>query len=82
MIAMSVASMLLVGVAAGYAALGRASQRFALAQAGLTKAPSPRCRPAHDAAAERNGDPRYRCTLPERCEYDTVSQSCRSTISH
>lgn len=81
MIALSVASMLLVGVGAGYAALGRASQRLALAQAGLSDRPLPRCRPGAAQLKADGVQARYRCSLPERCEYDTVSQSCRSTTS-
>lgn len=83
MIAMTVASLLLMGVAAGYSALGKASQRLALAQAGMAHRTAPRCRPAAANAAavpEKTGQ-RYRCGLPELCEYDTVSQSCRSTTS-
>lgn len=79
MVALSVGSVLLVGVTAGYAALGRASQRLALAQAGLADRPQPRCRPP--AGARPDSQAPYRCALPERCEYDTVSQSCRSTTS-
>lgn len=85
MIAMTIASVLLVGVTAGYAALARAGQRLAVAQAGLTKRPAPRCRPPESPAAIAPSAPeerrRYRCGLPERCDYDTVSQSCRSTTS-
>lgn len=83
MIAMTVASILLVGVTAGYSALARASQRLAVAQTGLTDHPAPRCRPPTSGTgpAEPRAGVRYRCSLPERCEYDTVSQSCRSTIS-
>jgi|GEM_PF-3159686 len=90
MIAMTVASILLVGVTAGYSALARASHRLAVSQAGLTDRPAPRCRPAEAGAGASAVDKgparaparvRYRCSLPERCEYDTVSQSCRSTTS-
>ena len=81
MIAMTVASILLVGVSAGYSALARASHRLAVSQAGLTDRPAPRCRPDAAQAAAPKGEVRYRCDLPERCEYDTVSQSCRSTTS-
>ncbi len=83
MIAMTVASILLVGVTAGYSALARASQRLATSQAGLTDRPAPRCRPleAGAVASTTKVKVRYRCSLPERCEYDTVSQSCRSTTS-
>ena len=83
MIAMTVASILLVGVTAGYSALARASQRLATSQAGLTDRPAPRCRPpeAGAVASTQKVKIRYRCSLPERCEYDTVSQSCRSTTS-
>jgi hypothetical protein len=87
MIAMTVASILLVGVTAGYSALARASHRLAVSQAGLTDRPAPRCRPAEagagapTATAKAPAMVRYRCSLPERCEYDTVSQSCRSTTS-
>lgn len=82
MIAMTVASLLLMGVAAGYSALGKASQRLALAQAGMVHRTTPRCRPpAANAAASEKSGPRDRCSLPELCEYDTVSQSCRSTTS-
>ena len=80
MVALSVASILLVGVTAGYSALGRASQRLALAQGGLIDRPPPLCRPLAGPAAPGRAS-RYRCSLPERCEYDTVSQSCRSTTS-
>lgn len=82
MIAMTVASILLVGVSAGYSALARASHRLAVAQAGVLDRPAPRCRPdTAPAAAPPKGEVRYRCDLPERCEYDTVSQTCRSTTS-
>lgn len=83
MIAMTVASILLVGVTAGYSALSRASHRLALSQAGLTERSPPRCRPPASGAAVSSAGTkiRYRCSLPERCEYDTVSQSCRSTTS-
>lgn len=82
MIALSVASILLVGVSAGYSALGKASQRLALAQSGLTRHGAPRCRPPASAEPiDPASRPRYRCDLPEICEYDTVSQSCRSTTS-
>lgn len=84
MIAMTVASILLVGVTAGYSALARASQRVAISQAGLTDRPAPRCRAPVEGAAPvstARAKVRYRCSLPERCEYDTVSQSCRSTTS-
>lgn len=83
MIAMTVASILLIGVTAGYSALARASQRLATSQAGLTDRPVPRCRPPQAGAtpSPAKAPVRYRCSLPERCEYDTVSQSCRSTTS-
>jgi hypothetical protein len=83
MIAMTVASILLVGVTAGYSALARASQRLATSHAGLVDRPAPRCRPPQAVAASSptKAAVRYRCSLPERCEYDTVSQSCRSTTS-
>lgn len=83
MIAMTVASILLVGVTAGYSALARASHRLALSQAGLTERSGPRCRPPTDGVVVSSSKSRvrYRCSLPERCEYDTVSQSCRSTTS-
>ena len=76
MIAMTVASILLVGVSAGYSAL-------AASPAGLADRPAPRCRPpdARDVPGHVPAKIRYRCDLPERCEYDTVSQSCRSTTS-
>lgn len=83
MIAMTIASILLVGVTAGYSALARASQRLVTAQAGLSERTPPRCRP--DAVGRpvkaTSHTIRYRCSLPERCEYDTVSQSCRSITS-
>lgn len=79
MIAMTVASILLVGVTAAYSALGRASGRLVLAQTGMTQRAAVRCRP--DEATRPQPPSRFRCPLPERCEYDTVSQSCRSTIS-
>lgn len=83
MIAMTVASILLVGVTAGYSALARASHRLAAARSDLTAGPDPRCRPPAGATAPSTTKTRnhYRCSLPERCEYDTVSQSCRSTTS-
>ncbi|HYC98453.1 hypothetical protein [Brevundimonas sp.] len=83
MIAMTVASILLVGVSAGYSALARASHRLAVSQAGLADRPAPRCRPPEPGggAPIPKGRVRYRCDLPERCEYDTVSRSCRSTTS-
>lgn len=81
MIAMTVASILLVGLTAGYSALARSSQRLATAQAGLAKAQPPRCRDPVKGASRPAANARLRCTLPERCEYDTVSQSCRTTTS-
>ncbi|MDI6623295.1 MAG: hypothetical protein QME55_01070 [Brevundimonas sp.] len=80
---MTVASILLVGVSAGYSALARASHRLALSQAGLAERTAPRCRPPEAGTVPVNDKAkvRYRCGLPERCEYDTVSQSCRSTTS-
>ncbi|WP_168196761.1 hypothetical protein [Brevundimonas sp. M20] len=75
MIAMSVASILMVGAGAAYAALGRSAHRLALAQAGLADRAVPTCR-AEDPASSPPERP-YRCTLPERCEFDSVSQSCR-----
>jgi len=82
MIAMTVASILLVGVTAGYSALARAGHRLALSQAGLIERSTPRCRPVQGAIISPAGSQtRYRCSLPERCEYDTVSQSCRATTS-
>jgi hypothetical protein len=81
MIAMAVASILILGVGAAYSALGKASHRLAVAQAGLGDRHPPRCRPEVGAAPSSASRPtaRYRCTLAERCEYDTVSQSCRPT---
>ena len=83
MITMTIASVILVGVTAGYSALARASGRLALAQAGLADQPEPRCRPPEAAGtrAQSKAIIHYRCSLPERCEYDTVSQSCRTTTS-
>jgi hypothetical protein len=80
MIAMTVASIILVGLTAGYSALSRSGQRLATAQAGLADRQVPRCRdPLDSRAAPAAEKPRLRCTLPELCEYDTVSQSCRTT---
>lgn len=80
MIAMTVASIILVGLTAGYSALSRSGHRLAAAQAGLADRQVPRCRdPQGTRRARTAGKPRLRCTLPERCEYDTVSQSCRTT---
>ena len=81
MIAMAVASIMIVGVGAAYSALGRAGHRLAVAQAGLADRSPPRCRAPNSSAPSQDAAARYRCTLPERCEYDTVSQSCRSTPS-
>jgi hypothetical protein len=84
MIAMTVASILLVGVTAGYSSLARASQRLVTSQAGLAERSAPRCRPLVGQPPTANVGQRqirYRCSLPERCEYDTVSQSCRTTTS-
>lgn len=79
MIAMSVASILLLGVTAGYSALGKASHRLALAQAGMADRSTPRCRPDPGTPLLKPSTrQRYRCDLPEICEYDTVSQTCRS----
>jgi hypothetical protein len=75
MLAMTVASILLLGVTAAYSALARATQRLATSNADLTDRPAPQCRPVEGGAA--SSKVRYRCSLPERCEYDTVSQSCR-----
>lgn len=82
MIAMTVASIILVGLTAGYSALARSSQRLATAQTGLAGSQAPRCRETENttALAPSRKAP-LRCTLPERCEYDTVSQSCRTTTS-
>lgn len=77
MIAMAVASTLLLGAGAAYSALGRTAHRLAVTQAGLADRPAPVCRspePASTAPKRRS-----RCELPERCDYDPVSQSCRST---
>lgn len=81
MIAMTVASILLVGVTAGYSALAQASRRLAVAQTGISKHTTPQCRPTAEEARAGTASPEtpYRCGLPERCEYDTVSQSCRAT---
>lgn len=82
MIAMTVASILLIGLTAGYSALSRASSRLAIAQAGLVDRAEPQCRtPTEQAKVDRRPRPRDRCDLPEICEYDTVSQSCRTTTS-
>lgn len=81
MIAMTVASIILMGVTAAYSALSRAAARLAIAERGLAGPPSPTCRPAEAVDAPIGETSRYRCTLPERCEYDTVSQSCRTTTS-
>lgn len=81
MIAMAVASIMIVGVTAAYSALGRAGHRLAVAQAGLAERALPRCRAPTGPASSPDKPGRYRCALPERCEYDTVSQSCRSTPS-
>ena len=82
MIAMTVASILLVGLTAGYSALSKASSRLAIAQAGLADHAEPQCRTTPEQAKTDNRPrPRDRCDLPEICEYDTVSQSCRTTTS-
>lgn len=78
MIAMSIASILMVGVTAGYSALARVSGRLATAHAGLAGEPAPRCRTSGEisAAASRF---QSRCALPERCAYDVTARSCRTT---
>lgn len=82
MIAMTIASIIIVGVAAAYSAMGRAAGRLALAERALPGRAEPRCRPdASTAHTSASASPVYRCDLPERCEYDTVSQTCRSTTS-
>lgn len=81
MIAMTVASMLLVGLTVGYSALSKASSRLALAQAGLSDLAAPQCRSMPGQNKNNRPKSRDRCDLPEICEYDTVSQSCRTTIS-
>lgn len=76
---MAVASIMIVGVGAAYSALGRAGHRLAVAQAGLTDRTPPRCRAGSLPGPSSEPAAKYRCALPERCEYDTVSQSCRPT---
>lgn len=78
MIAMSIASVLLVGVTSGYSALARISGRLAVAHAGLAGEPAPRCRTTGETAAA-NVRFQSRCTLPERCAYDVTARSCRTT---
>lgn len=73
---------MVVGATAGYSALGRATARLAEAQVALSQRVPTRCReetlvPSASATTER--EPNYRCTLSERCEYDTVSRTCRET---
>ncbi len=80
MIAMAVASILLLGVAAAYSALARAAHRLAVAQAGLGDRSAPVCRPG-DHQTKDASKARSRCTLAERCDYDTVSQTCRPTTN-
>lgn len=81
MIAMSIASILLMGAMLGYTTLARASSRLALAHAGLAGAPAPRCRDDQTPSPRGNADQRRfaaRCALPERCEYDVTDRSCRT----
>lgn len=73
---------MVVGATAGYAALGRATARLAEAQLSISQRQPVRCRTASTVpgaiGAEAAGA-NDRCTLPERCEYDTVSRTCRET---
>jgi hypothetical protein len=82
MIAMTIASIIIIGISATYTAMGRAAGRLVLAERALPDRAQPRCRPpATTDGAALSPPPPSRCDLPERCEYDTVSQSCRSTTS-
>ena len=76
MIAMTVGSILLIGLTAGYSALSRAAARLAAAQAAMTsEVATPVCR-AYDATPSTAP---VRCALPEICAFDTVSRTCRTT---
>lgn len=75
---------MVVGATAGYAALGRATGRLAEAQLSISQRQPVRCRTASaapGAMGAETGRANDRCTLPERCEYDTVSRTCRETPS-
>lgn len=76
MIAMTVGSILLVGLTAGYSALSRAAARLATAQTGMSAGQhTPVCRASPGAASPAPA----RCVLPEICAFDTVSRTCRTT---
>lgn len=76
MIAMTVGSILLVGLTAGYSALSRAAARLAVAQADMaTRTSTPVCRAVDGAPSTAP----VRCALPEICAFDTVSRTCRTT---
>lgn len=77
MVAITIASIILVGITAGYSALSRATARLAVAQGGLSDRLPPRCRSA--SPTQRGERLRDRCDLPERCEFDNVSETCRTT---
>jgi hypothetical protein len=87
LVAMSIASVIMIGLTAAYSALGRASARLAEARAdlgpgrGKTAAIQVVCRAplSHRPSADPAVRLRVRCDLPERCEYDTVTRECRST---
>lgn len=73
---------MVVGATAGYAALGRATGRLAEAQLSISQRQPVRCRTASTAPGATvmaTAGVNDRCTLPERCEYDTVSRACRET---
>lgn len=73
---------MVVGATAGYSALGRATARLAEAQIALSQRVPTRCREEIEVPSDRTtaeSETNARCTLPERCEYDTVSRTCRET---
>lgn len=73
---------MVVGATAGYSALGRATARLAEAQLALSQRVPTQCREETQVPGEQTTvgiETNSRCTLPERCEYDTVSRTCRET---
>lgn len=73
---------MVVGATAGYAALARATARLAEAQLSISQRQPVRCRTTStvpSATVPETAGVDDRCTLPERCEYDTVSRTCRET---
>lgn len=80
MIAMTVASVLMMGLTAGYSALSRVAARLADAQSQMTGGSLPPvCRTNQTSLPPAGRSQPVRCELPEVCIYDVVSQTCRTT---